>query len=81
MTFEEALEFKKNTGETIIKGDHTLVVWVTPSNNIDLKNYLAFYAHNNRHDDVAKEFSSDGKYEVHGIKFVIGSSFILIKIS
>lgn len=68
MTFEEALAVKKSIGETIIKTDMTFHILVAPQIESELQYH--FHTYNTSFTDYyAKDFSSNGKFQVVGYYF------------
>jgi hypothetical protein len=67
MTFEEALKKKQEIGESIMNVDMKMWVFVTPELDEDFHKYCTYYRSHRKTDEMAKLFSSNGKFGVHGL--------------
>lgn len=69
MTFKEAIRLKSKQAQTFEEDGVTYRVYVTPENIENLMKYLTdirgFYCHLT--DDVAKKYSKDGQFALHGL--------------
>jgi hypothetical protein len=82
MTFEEAVEKKKEFGNSYTDKEKGFVeygILITPKNNKDLEVYFADRYKNSQSfnqitivDNDAKKYSTDNQYSIHAIK-VIGT--------
>jgi hypothetical protein len=69
MSYREALHLKAKQPSTFEEGGITYKVFVTPENNDDLTKYLrdvrGFYSQLT--DNVAKKYSKNGQFVLHGL--------------
>jgi hypothetical protein len=81
MTYREAIRLKAKQLPTFKEGGITYKVFVTPENNADLIIYLAdirgFYSQLT--DSVAKKYSTNGQYVLHGLCYQDKRPHILYK--
>lgn len=82
MTFEEAKN-KKESLELVdfIESEIKFKVFITPQNNKDFRKYLTKIRgyFKNLIDEDAKQFSTDGKYDIYGL-FYNGKDVVYKKI-
>lgn len=67
MTYQEAIELKKSTGETKRYKGADFEVIITPSLNSDLVKYLAEYRKGGFEDATAKNYSTNQEYCVYAL--------------
>jgi hypothetical protein len=74
MTFQEALEEKKEIGDVTTVHGLEFKVYVSPYNLADFENWRDFYFKNNFDfnavkftDEVAKQYSTDSRFKVYGL--------------
>jgi len=81
MTYREARRLKVKQPSTFKEGEITYKVFVTPENTDDLIRYLAdvraFYGQLT--DRVAKKYSKNGQYVLHGLCYKNKEPGILYK--
>lgn len=81
MTYREAIRLKTKQPLTFEEGGITFKVFVTPGNNDDLIKYLTdirgFYS--NLTDRVAKKYSKNGQFALHGLCYQDKKPHILYK--
>jgi|688.fasta_scaffold74850_2 hypothetical protein len=81
MTFNEALEFKKNIGEFIIEKDMKYTVMIVPENKNDFEKYCSEYLFYDCTDKTAMKFSSNSEYQVFGLHISNGNIILPKKLS
>jgi hypothetical protein len=81
MTYRGAIRLKAKQSSTFTEGGITYKVFVTPENTDDLIKYLtdirAFYSQLT--DRVAKKYSKNGQYVLHGLCYKNKEPSILYK--
>lgn len=81
MTFNEALEFKRQCGEFVTENKIKYTVMVVPEKEKDFEKYCANYLYNNSTDETAISFSSNSKYQVYGLNISHGIFIVKMKLS
>jgi hypothetical protein len=81
MTYKEAIRLKTKQPSTFKEGGITYKVFITPENNDDLKKYLTdirgFFS--NLTDRVAKRYSKNRQFVLHGLCYQDKDPHILYK--
>ena len=68
MTFQDAIEFKKQLGKDQITIDKmTMEVFVTPADHNDFTRFISNYIGGRFTDETSKLYSLNGQFKIHGL--------------
>ena len=81
MTFNEALEFKRQFGEFVTENEIKYTVMVVPEKEKDFEKYCSNYLYNNCTDETALNYSSNSSYQVYGLNISHGIIILKKKLS